>query len=41
MTALDDFYFTAYYRCKYEHGKIPSVRAIQELVQTWKALRKG
>jgi hypothetical protein len=41
VTALHDFYFAAYFRCKYEHGKIPTARAIQELVTAWKILRKG
>ena len=41
VTALHDFYFAAYYRCKYEHGKLPSARAIQELVAAWKVLRNG
>ena len=41
VTALHDFYFAAYFRCKYEHGNLPSPRAIQELVAAWKALRSG
>jgi hypothetical protein len=40
VTALHDFYFAAHFRCKYEHGKLPSPKAIQELVTAWKVLRK-
>ena len=41
VTTIHDFYFAAHFRCKYEHGKLPSPRAIQELVAAWKVLRNG
>jgi hypothetical protein len=41
LTGLCDYYRAAYYRCRLEGYSIPSARAIQELVQTWKAIRKG
>jgi hypothetical protein len=40
-TALHDFYFAAYYRCRLQEQAVPSARDIQELVQAWKALRRG
>jgi hypothetical protein len=40
VTGLHDFYFAAHYRCRLEQGKIPSARAVQELVQAWKAMRR-
>jgi hypothetical protein len=40
ITGLQDFYRAAYYRCHLDSATIPSARAIQELVQAWKALRK-
>lgn len=39
LTALEDFYRAAYYRCRLESAGIPPARSIQELVQAWKALR--
>jgi hypothetical protein len=39
MTAVRDFYFAAYLRCRPENDGVPSARAIQELVQAWKQLR--
>ena len=41
LTGLHDFYFAAHYRCRLEEGKIPNARAIQELVQAWKVMRRG
>jgi hypothetical protein len=41
ITGLQDFYRAAYYRCRLESAGIPAARATQELVQAWKALRKG
>jgi hypothetical protein len=41
VTALNDFYFAAYYRCRLQEQELPNARAIQELVQAWKALRKA
>jgi hypothetical protein len=41
LTALHDFYFASYYRCRLQDHGLPSARAIQELVAAWKALRKG
>jgi hypothetical protein len=32
-------YHTAHTRCRMVNDRIPSVRCIQKLVQTWKALR--
>lgn len=32
-------YHTAHTRCRMVNDRAPSVRSIQELVQTWKALR--
>lgn len=32
-------YHTAHTRCRMVNDRLPSVRSIQELVQTWKALR--
>jgi len=40
ITGLQDFYRAAYYRCRLETATVPPARAIQELVQAWKALRK-
>ena len=41
LTGLYDFYRAAYYRCRLEGNAIPPTRAIQELVQAWKAIRKS
>jgi hypothetical protein len=41
LTGLSDFYRAAYHRCRLEGYAIPPARAIQELVQAWKAIRKG
>jgi hypothetical protein len=41
LTGLYDFYRSAYYRCRLEGYAILPARAIQELVQAWKAIRKG
>jgi hypothetical protein len=40
VTGLQDFYRTAYYRCGLESEQVPDARAIQELVQAWKEMRK-
>jgi hypothetical protein len=40
VTAVRDFYFAAYVRCKFEGDKVPAARSIQELVQAWKEMRK-
>jgi hypothetical protein len=39
VTAIQDFYRAAYYRCRLENDGLPPARAIQELVQAWKAMR--
>jgi hypothetical protein len=41
VTGLYDFYRAAYHRCRLEGYALPPARAIQELVQAWKAIRKG
>jgi hypothetical protein len=41
VTALQDFYHAAHYRCRCDMGYFPNARAIQELVQAWKQLKKG
>ena len=41
LTGLYDYYRAAYHRCRLEGYAIPPARAIQELVQAWKAIRKG
>jgi hypothetical protein len=40
VTGLQDFYRTAYFRCRLEGERLPQARAIQELVQAWKQMRK-
>ena len=40
VTAICDFYQTAYMRCKVEGLCVPQARVIQELVQAWKEMRK-
>jgi hypothetical protein len=39
VTAIQDFYRAAYYRCRLENDGVPTARSIQELVQAWKAMR--
>jgi hypothetical protein len=39
VTAIQDFYRTAYYHCRLENDRVPTARSIQELVQAWKAMR--
>ena len=39
-TAVEDFYRIAYNVCRIGPGHFPSARAIQELVQAWKQMRK-
>jgi len=36
VTAVQDFYRTAYMSCRLDEGHFPSARSIQELVQAWK-----
>ena len=41
MPAILDFYQDAYRRCRIiNSGTFPTARAVQELVQAWKQLRK-
>jgi hypothetical protein len=40
QTAVQDFYRTAHMVCRIGPGHFPSARAIQELVQAWKQMRK-
>ena len=40
LTAVRDFYERAYNRCRITGRDFPPARAIQELVQAWKLLRK-
>jgi hypothetical protein len=39
-TAVQDFYRSAHNVCRIGPGHFPSARAIQELVQAWKQMRK-
>ena len=39
VTGIQDFSRAAYYRCRLENDGVPTARAIQELVQAWKAMR--
>jgi hypothetical protein len=39
VTAVQDFYRTAYLGCRLNEGHVPSARSIQELVQAWKQMR--
>jgi len=39
-SAVRDFYERAYQRCRISDRDFPPARAIQELVQAWKLLRK-
>jgi hypothetical protein len=39
-TAVEDFYRSAHFVCRIGPGHFPSPRAIQELVQAWKQIRK-
>ena len=39
VTGIQDFYRAAYFRCRLENHCVPPARAIQELVQAWKAMR--
>ena len=36
---LESYYRAALNACRYEAGRLPSPRLMQELVQAWKALR--
>ena len=40
VTALEDFYRSAHMVCRIGPGHFPSARAIQDLVQEWKQMRK-
>ena len=40
VTAVQDFYQSAHMVCRIGSGHFPSARAIQELVQAWKQMRK-
>ena len=40
VSAVRDFYERAYNRCRMTGRDFPPARAIQELVQAWKQLRK-
>jgi hypothetical protein len=40
VTALQDFYQYTHSACRIFPGHFPSARAIQELVQAWKQIRK-
>jgi hypothetical protein len=37
---LEIFYKATHNACRYEAGRVPCPRVIQELVQAWKLLRK-
>ena len=39
-TAIHDFYRSAHYRTQWKQDRLPPPRAIQELVQAWKQLRR-
>jgi hypothetical protein len=41
VPGLEAFYRNAYSRCALQPWWLPTPRAIQELVQAWKALRKN
>lgn len=40
VPAVEEFYRSAHGRCSLQPYSLPSPRTIQELVQTWKLLRK-
>ena len=40
VTAVQDFYRTAYIECRLDEGHVQIARSIQELVQAWKAMRR-
>ena len=40
QTAVQDFYQSAHFVCRIGPGHFPTARAIQELVQAWKQMRK-
>ena len=40
QTAVQDFYQSALMVCRIGPGHFPSARAVQELVQAWKQMRK-
>jgi hypothetical protein len=39
-TAVQDFYQYAHSSCRISPGHFPTARAVQELVQAWKQMRK-
>jgi hypothetical protein len=41
LAAIRQAYHTAHTRSRMVNDRVPSIRAIQELVQTWKALRRA
>jgi hypothetical protein len=41
IAAVESFYRSAHHRCALQPLWLPPPRAIQELVQAWKILRKG
>jgi hypothetical protein len=40
VTAVEDFYQYTHSACRIGPGHFPSARAVQELVQAWKQMRK-
>jgi hypothetical protein len=40
ITAVQDFYQYTHNTCRIEPGHFPSPRAMQELIQAWKQMRK-
>ena len=40
QTAVQDFYRSVHFVCRIGPGHFPSAKAIQELVQAWKQMRK-
>jgi hypothetical protein len=40
QTAVEDFYQSTHMVCRIGPGHFPSARAIQELVEAWKQMRK-
>ena len=40
QTAVQDFYRSAHFVCRIGPGHFPSAKAIEELVQAWKQMRK-
>jgi hypothetical protein len=40
VASVEEFYRSAHHRCSFQARRLASPRAMQELVQTWKLLRK-